>query len=247
MSCALHALSLVHAPGSRRGITSPYPHSHNVNLGVSTIDPPSNGGGSHEVELACAACCVCMQNGEELKHVAVDAMCAPCDKEGTTTAITDSTPSSQDVSDAVSGADNESSVLLPVQGALHPESMDATRRIPWFAWPLLLASLASVSSAGVIFASLPEVPTFTLAAWRLQTTGFLLVPGAIYQYVNIPAGATAVLHLLPAVRSGQALFDWFSLCLQVTDSAFTKIFCSFWLLGPFLEFTSLFGSWCADW
>lgn len=142
--------------------------------------------------------------------MAVHVLSTPCDEEGTITSTTDSVSSSRDLSDAVNGAENETSVLLPVQGEMQPESRHATRRIPWFAWPLLFASLASVSSAGVIFASLPEVPTFTLASWRLQTTGFLLVPGAIYQYINIPAGATAALHLLPATPL------WTSPCGQLS-------------------------------
>ena len=78
-----------------------------------------------------------------------------------------------------------------VSSLLHSvnEPVTSPKRIPLFAWPLLVVSLASVSSAGVVFASLPDVPTFTLAAWRLQTTGLLLVPGAIYQYITVPAGA----------------------------------------------------------
>lgn len=77
-----------------------------------------------------------------------------------------------------------------VSSLLHgpKEPVTRPRRIPLFAWPLLVVSLASVSSAGVVFASLPDVPTFTLAAWRLQTTGLLLVPGATYQYITVPPG-----------------------------------------------------------
>ena len=148
-----------------------------------------------------------MQRGQELELVAIEVLRAPCDEDSITT-TPDSTSSSRDVSNAVSGDEGESSVSLSGQGALHPESKNATQLIPYFAWPLLLASLASVSSAGVVFASLPEVPTFTLAAWRLQTTGFLLIPGAIYQYVNIPAGATAALHLLPATLLWSCPCGW---------------------------------------
>ena len=146
-----------------------------------------------KVELACTAYWLCMQRVEE-EHVAVDVLSAHYDEEGTIATSNDSVSSSRDLSDTVNDAENESSDLLPGQGDFHPESRHGIRCIPWFAWPLLLAALASVSSAGVIFASLPEVPTFTLAAWRLQTTGFLLVPGAIYQYVNVPAGATGAQH-----------------------------------------------------
>ena len=63
------------------------------------------------------------------------------------------------------------------------------RRAPWFAWPLLVASLVAFSSAAVVFASIPDVPTCTLAAWRLQLTTFLLTPAAVYQFLHLPAGA----------------------------------------------------------
>lgn len=148
--------------------------------------------------------------------------------------------SSGDLTD-VSGAENDGCMLLPGQQERPQASRQATRRIPLFAWPLLLASLASVSSAGVIFASLPEVPTFTLASWRLQTTGFLLIPGAIYQYVNVPAGAAAC-SALPAGSSRHARSSGrLSLYVQVTDSGSTEVFCSYLLLGPFLQSISLFG------
>lgn len=184
-----------------------------------------------------------MQRGEESAHVAVNVLSG--DEEGTIT-TTGSPSSSQELSDVVSGADKEISNLLPGQGVLPPDSEPAARRIPWFAWPLLLASLASVSSAGVIFASLPEVPTFTLAAWRLQTTGFLLVPGAIYQYVNIPSGAfNAILLQCSCVRhlrSAHAhLVDCFlsagdrqrfhrNLLLILASGAFLAIHFSFWIM-----------------
>ena len=62
------------------------------------------------------------------------------------------------------------------------------RHVPWFAWPLLVASLVAFSSAAVVFASIPDVPTCTLAAWRLQLTTFLLTPAAVYQLLHLPAG-----------------------------------------------------------
>ena len=62
------------------------------------------------------------------------------------------------------------------------------RHVPWFAWPLLVASLVAFSSAAVVFASIPDVPTCTLAAWRLQLTTFLLTPAAVYQFLHLPTG-----------------------------------------------------------
>ena len=67
-----------------------------------------------------------------------------------------------------------------------PEKHRST--IPWFAWTLLGASLLAVSSAAVVFASIPDVPTFTLAAWRLQLTALLLTPAAIHQYRQLTTG-----------------------------------------------------------
>ena len=78
---------------------------------------------------------------------------------------------------------------------LHADVADPTkpntpcvRHVPWFAWPLLVASLVAFSSAAVVFASIPDVPTCTLAAWRLQLTTFLLTPAAVYQFLHLPAG-----------------------------------------------------------
>ena len=67
-------------------------------------------------------------------------------------------------------------------------STSRDRHVPWLAWPLLVASLIAFSSAAVVFASLPDVPTCTLAAWRLQLTTFLLTPAAVYQFLHLPAG-----------------------------------------------------------
>lgn len=61
--------------------------------------------------------------------------------------------------------------------------------VPWFAWPLLAASLVAVSSAAVVFASMKDVPTFALASWRLQLTTVLLSPAAGYQYFKLSSGA----------------------------------------------------------
>jgi drug/metabolite transporter (DMT)-like permease len=53
---------------------------------------------------------------------------------------------------------------------------------PLWAWGLLVASLLSVSSAGVAFAMMRGVPPITLAAWRLQFTSLLLVTAALFQW-----------------------------------------------------------------
>ncbi|KAL0053403.1 hypothetical protein WJX82_005226 [Trebouxia sp. C0006] len=87
----------------------------------------------------------------------------------------------------VQDTSEEISSLLPgVKAAAVTAAASAEGRYtPWFAWPLLFASLVAVSSAAVVFASIPDVPTFTLAAWRLQLTTCLLSPAAIYQYLQL--------------------------------------------------------------
>lgn len=63
------------------------------------------------------------------------------------------------------------------------------KHVPWFAWALLAASLVAVASAAVVFASIKDVPTFALAAWRLQLTTVLLSPAAFFQYSKLSSGA----------------------------------------------------------
>ena len=82
--------------------------------------------------------------------------------------------------------DDLSSLLKAVADT--PTPSDTAPGTPWFAWAMLFASLVAVSSAAVVFASIPDVPTFTLAAWRLQLTTLLLTPAAIYQYRQLTAG-----------------------------------------------------------
>ena len=142
-----------------------------------------------------------MQPSGDLEDVALDVVT----EERQPIMMRVTTPTSSGDLKNVSGGENDNGVLLCGQHERHRDSRSAIRRIPLFAWPLLVASLVSVASAGVIFASLPEVPTFTLAAWRLQITGFLLIPGAIYQYVNVPAGDSCCsAQALPAGSAGHA-------------------------------------------
>ena len=92
--------------------------------------------------------------------------------------------------------DGETSSLLHGDKAAAITANSAEgRHVPWFAWPLLVASLIAVSSAAVVFASIPDVPTFTLAAWRLQLTTCLLSPAAIYQYLQLTAGIVTHTHI----------------------------------------------------
>jgi len=55
-------------------------------------------------------------------------------------------------------------------------------RPPWFAWALLILALFAVSSAGAVFRTMTEVPPILKAAWRLQATTIVLLPGFIIQW-----------------------------------------------------------------
>ena len=94
-------------------------------------------------------------------------------------------PLSQQVEDEDKVQDDRSSLLNTSCSTTQPDKAHGT---PWYAWPLLGASLLAVSSAAVVFASIPDVPTFTLAAWRLQLTTLLLTPAAIHQYRQLTTG-----------------------------------------------------------
>ncbi|DBA79052.1 TPA: hypothetical protein ACH3X1_008910 [Trebouxia sp. C0004] len=117
-----------------------------------------------------------------------------------------------DDSDA-QGTSEEVSSLLPGAKAAAVISANAEgQHTPWFAWPLLFASLVAFSSAAVVFASIPDVPTFTLAAWRLQLTTCLLSPAAIYQYMQLSTADRKRLlrNILLVLASGAFLGVHFS-------------------------------------
>ena len=100
-------------------------------------------------------------------------------------------------------------------------STSRDRHVPWFAWPLLVASLIAFSSAAVVFASIPDVPTCTLAAWRLQLTTFLLTPAAVYQFLHLPAG-------IPVEVDDNLCFG---ISAQCSDAQMTHIVCTCHLSG----------------
>jgi drug/metabolite transporter (DMT)-like permease len=70
----------------------------------------------------------------------------------------------------------------PANAAATMTASPSTIATPIWAWFLLIASLLSVSSAGVAFAMMQGVPPITLAAWRLQFTSLLLVTAAFFQW-----------------------------------------------------------------
>ena len=60
----------------------------------------------------------------------------------------------------------------------------------------------AVSSAASAFKLLADVPPVTMAAWRLQLTGLLLMPPAIVQYWQLSAGVRCSLLLKSPVSNG---------------------------------------------
>jgi hypothetical protein len=74
---------------------------------------------------------------------------------------------------------------------------------PWWAWLLLIAAVFAVSSAGVVFSFMKDVPPLTLAAWRLQLTSVYLIAGAAWQYARMPPEHK--LQLLQSVSMSIAL------------------------------------------
>ena len=49
---------------------------------------------------------------------------------------------------------------------------------PLWAWAQLAAAVLAISTAGIAFDQLPEVPPLRLASWRMQATSLVLLVGA---------------------------------------------------------------------
>lgn len=100
----------------------------------------------------------------------------------------------------------------------------AAATAPWWCWPILAASVLAVSSAAVVFATMPDVPAIALAAWRLQLTSCFLLVGAAVQWrraesdPRIRAAALAAAPLLATSGAWLALhFALWVASLQLTS------------------------------
>ena len=81
-------------------------------------------------------------------------------------------------------------------------------------WPTLVVSrdsrnlrtlqLTVKSSAGAVFASMPEVGAVTAAAWRMQLASAIMLPVAVWQYLRASAGASARSSHIGAASSPHA-------------------------------------------
>ena len=57
--------------------------------------------------------------------------------------------------------------------------------VPIHAWVVLTAAVIAVSSAGAVLQSIDEIPPLLRMGWRLQATALVLLPFAIYQWINL--------------------------------------------------------------
>ena len=62
--------------------------------------------------------------------------------------------------------------------------MSNTATIPLHAWLIMGIALFAVSSAGAVFEMIEGVAGLSKAAWRLQATSLVLLPGFIFQYAK---------------------------------------------------------------
>ncbi|CAG9465306.1 unnamed protein product [Pedinophyceae sp. YPF-701] len=83
----------------------------------------------------------------------------------------------------------------------------------WVYYALLVVPVLAVSTAGVVFASMSDVPAVTLASWRLQATAVLLSGPAAWQVKCMTAEQRIhfVGHWTALVASGLALAAHFGL------------------------------------
>ena len=104
-----------------------------------------------------------------------------------------------------------------------PDEPGPTTRRPtlFFAWLAVLLAVATcaISSAGAVFASMPEVPPLTRASWRLQATALLLVLPAAADAIATPPADRA--RLLSAPVAG----------LVVSSGCALGLHFGFWLVG----------------
>ena len=54
--------------------------------------------------------------------------------------------------------------------------------IPLYIWPLFALALVAISSAGLVFQELGEVPPLLRASWRMQATCIVLLPLFLWQW-----------------------------------------------------------------
>ncbi|MEC9478545.1 MAG: DMT family transporter [Candidatus Thermoplasmatota archaeon] len=97
--------------------------------------------------------------------------------------------------------------------------MSNTATIPLHAWLIMGIALFAVSSAGAVFEMIEGVAGLSKAAWRLQATSLVLLPGFIFQYAkaedSLKSQWRGSMHLLGA--SGICLALHFGVWLMSLD------------------------------
>lgn len=71
---------------------------------------------------------------------------------------------------------------MVTEGVASANSVGSSAQIPFHAWLVLGVALFAVSSAGAVFELIDGVAGLTKAAWRLQATTLVLLPGFLLQY-----------------------------------------------------------------
>jgi drug/metabolite transporter (DMT)-like permease len=88
-------------------------------------------------------------------------------------------------------------------------------------WGLLVAGVLGVSSAGAILSHVDEIPPLMRASWRLQITVLMLLPFAIWQYIEMDVShkerLTEKRTLLIILGSGIALAAHFGTWVSSLD------------------------------
>ena len=94
-------------------------------------------------------------------------------------------------------------------------------RTPPLVWGLLVAGVLGVSSAGAILSHVNEIPPLMRASWRLQITVLMLLPFAIWQYIEMDVShkerLTEKRTLLIILGSGLALAAHFGTWVSSLD------------------------------
>ena len=94
-------------------------------------------------------------------------------------------------------------------------------RTPPLVWGLLVAGVIGVSSAGAILSHVDEIPPLMRASWRLQITVLMLLPFAIWQYIEMDVShkerLTEKRTLLIILGSGLALAAHFGTWVSSLD------------------------------
>jgi len=94
-------------------------------------------------------------------------------------------------------------------------------RTPPLVWGLLVAGVLGVSSAGAILSHVDEIPPLMRASWRLQITVLMLLPFAIWQYIEMDVShkerLTEKRTLLIILGSGIALAAHFGTWVSSLD------------------------------